>query len=105
MYYNALLFQAAPHMGLFVFCLLILGTRKRVKVFFYAHLVLCKIFFKLISYIFFDYPFISSYCIAHIVFAIFPLYLFSMYHIFLFFDILVRKLYDIDTCILNVLCS
>ena len=60
---NALLFQAAPHVGLFVFCLLILGTRKRVKVFFYAHLVLCEIFFKLISYIFFDYPFISSYCI------------------------------------------
>ena len=47
--------------GLFVFCLLILGTRKRVKVFFYAHLVLCEIFFKLISYIFSDYPFISSY--------------------------------------------
>ena len=53
-------------MRLFVFCLFILGTRKRVNVFFDAHLVLCKIFFKLIPYVFFDYPFVSAYRI-HIV--------------------------------------
>lgn len=63
---NALLSQAAVHVRLLVFCLFILGTRKRVNIFFDAHLILCKIFFKLIPYVFFDYPFVSAYRI-HIV--------------------------------------
>lgn len=43
------------------FCLLILGIRERVNVFFETYLVCCKIVLKLILYVLSYYPFISPY--------------------------------------------
>ena len=48
---TALQFQAAAHVRLSFLCLTILATRKRVCVFFYAYLVRCIIFLKLIPYV------------------------------------------------------